>query len=118
MTISCGQGGVLSVYCVCQKVFVSPSTALAPLPSSLAVSSLSTLTNLSAGLFAVAVAGVDCVAGTTAGKGCVSGATELVCAAGIGDGVFEAQPNPISATIEIAGIKANPENFLRIKALV
>ncbi|HEY5231953.1 MAG TPA: hypothetical protein VIK35_00265 [Verrucomicrobiae bacterium] len=70
-------------------------------------------------MFAVAVAGVDCAAGTTDGNGCVSGATELVCAAGTGDGVFEAQPKPMRATIEIAGIKANPENFfMRIKALV
>src|ERR1019366_7335421 len=95
MIISCGQFGVLSVYCVCQIVFVSPSTALAPLPSSPAVSSLSALTNLSLGVFTGAVGVTACVTGATTVAGCVaaSGGTEP----GGGDmvsGAVESQPAP------------------------
>src|ERR1035441_9578032 len=57
MTISCGHSGLASCHCVCQNVFGSPSTAFAPLPSSPAVSSLSTLTSLSATLDAEGAAG-------------------------------------------------------------
>ena len=65
MMISCGQGGLASCHCVCQKVFGSPSTAFAPLPFSPAVSSLSALTNFSATF--PAGAGVAAGAGAAAG---------------------------------------------------
>src|SRR5215471_7528096 len=47
MVISWGCSGLASCHWVCQKVSGSPSTALAPLPSSPEVSSLSTLMTFS-----------------------------------------------------------------------
>src|ERR1035437_1770146 len=80
MTSSCGCSGLASCHCVCQKVFGSPSTAFAPLPSSPTVSSLSTRTNLSPALDAC---GTGAAAGAT---GATVGAVLLVVA------VWLAQP--------------------------
>jgi hypothetical protein len=80
---------------------------------------------LSVGLFAGAVARLVSVSGAAVGAGCVSGATELVCAVGVRIGAdvvvveVEAQPNPMSAIVAIAAIKMRLEIFfMKMKILV